>query len=211
MDVPYVCDSSSHQLTHAPFLHTVPQNQLHPTCRQASTALAMLAALLSSDPTTVVADELYRLALPARILQELVDTPPQALMQVGRENTCTLAPLLYCHLVFLLSFFLSSCLWCNLEPLLSPPLQAIPATQATLVVIESRLALLLQLVLSGPPSQRTLSAQKLFSLQAISKLAACKALDTPPEEPGFGLSAGVWQLPQADCPHSVTLTLPISP
>jgi hypothetical protein len=54
--------------------------------------------------------------------------------------------------------------------------------------MEAKLSLLLRLSLSGPPAHRAASAQKIFSLQALPRLAACRSLDLQPEEPGFGSS-----------------------
>ena len=105
-----------------------------------------MASLISADPSTALADEIHRIALPARLLQDLQDQSPEALVQ--------------------------------------PP----PAGQAATLVAEAKLALLLRLALAGPPNQRAASAQKLFSLQALPRLAASRVLDLLPEEPGFGAS-----------------------
>jgi nuclear pore complex protein Nup205 len=113
----------------------------------ATSALTSLAALVASDPTTALADELHRIALPARLLQDLQDQPPEVLVQ--------------------------------------PP----PAGQAATLVLEAKLTLLLRVSLSGPPTHRAASAQKIFSLQALTRLAACRSIDLQPEEPGFGASA----------------------
>ena len=68
-------------------------------------------------------------------------------------------------------------------------MQPPPAGQAATLVVEAKLALLLRLALAGPPSHRASSAQKLFSLQALPRLAACRAIDLQPEEPGFASSS----------------------
>lgn len=111
---------------------------------QATSSLTALASLIAADPSTVLADEIHRIALPARLLQDLQDQSQEALVQ--------------------------------------PP----PVGQAVTLVAEAKLALLLRLALAGPPTHRAASAQKLFSLQALPRLAASRALDLQPEEPGFG-------------------------
>jgi len=57
--------------------------------------------------------------------------------------------------------------------------------QAVTLVAEAQLTLLLQLALAGPVTHRVVSAQKLYALQTIPRLTACRALDLQPEEPGF--------------------------
>jgi hypothetical protein len=54
---------------------------------QATYALAGLAAVLAADPSRTIADELYRRALPARILQDLPAAASAALAQVGTPPT----------------------------------------------------------------------------------------------------------------------------
>lgn len=129
-------------------LQVLAQDGVSPNPATATSALTSLAALVASDPTTALADELHRITLPARLLQDLQDQLPEALVQ--------------------------------------PP----PAGQAATLVLEAKFALLLRVSLSGPPAHRAASAQKIFSLQALTRLAACRSLDLQPEEPGFGATAG---------------------
>lgn len=128
-------------------LQVLAQDAVSPNPAMATSALTTLAALVASDPTTALSDELHRITLPARLLQDLQDQPPEVLVQ--------------------------------------PP----PAGQAATLVMEAKFALLLRLSLSGPPTHRAASAQKIFSLQALTRLAACRSLDLQPEEPGFGATA----------------------
>jgi hypothetical protein len=125
-------------------LQVLAQDAVSPNPAMATSALTALASLVSSDPSTTLTDELHRITLPARLLQDVQDQPPEALVQ--------------------------------------PP----PAGQAATLVMEAKLSLLLRLSLSGPPTHRAASAQKIFSLQALPRLSACRSLDLQPEEPGFG-------------------------
>jgi Nuclear pore complex scaffold, nucleoporins 186/192/205 len=130
-------------------LQVLSQDAVSPNPALSTAALTSLAALIASDPTTALSDELHRITLPARLLQDLQDQPPEALIQ--------------------------------------PP----PAGQAATLVMEAKLCLLLRLSLSGPPAHRAASAQKIYSLQALPRLAACRSLDLQPEEPGFGGSGNI--------------------
>jgi hypothetical protein len=81
-----------------------------------------------------------------------------------------------------------------LTPRLLAALQDLPAeapspggqAAALALVAGSQLTLLLRLAMAGPPGQRAAAAERLFALQALPRLAACRALDVQPEEPGFG-------------------------
>ena len=55
---------------------------------------------------------------------------------------------------------------------------------------EAQLTLLLRLALAGPPGGAAAAAQRLFALQALPRLAACRGLDLQPEEPGFSQLSG---------------------
>ena len=56
-------------------------------------------------------------------------------------------------------------------------------------VIEAQLALLLRLVEAGPPRQRQLSAQQMYSLHVLQYANGCKGLDFEPEDPSTLSSA----------------------
>lgn len=108
-----------------------------------TTALSALTSILAADPSGVVANEVYSVGLPARLLIDLESEPLNALNSLSSQG------------------------------------------QAMLLAAESRLNLLLCLVLGGPPAKRSAAAQRLFSLQAIPRLGRCQALSIQPEEPGM--------------------------
>ena len=126
------------------FLPILAQDAVSPNPTLCTAALTTLASLVATDPTTTLSDDLHRIALPSRLLQDLRDQAPETLIQ--------------------------------------PP----PLGQAATLVMESKFAMLVRLALAGPPTHRASSAQKLFALQAIQSLSACKCIDLQPEEPGFG-------------------------
>ena len=71
--------------------------------QQAAAALTTLCAVLAADPGAAAAEQLYRAALPARILGDLQEAPHRALTQArGRPSLLPRLPLLLLLLLLLL-------------------------------------------------------------------------------------------------------------
>eukprot|EP00798_Chlamydomonas_sp_ICE-L_P006432 gene6432-3061_t len=76
-----------------------------------------------------------------------------------------------------------------LQQLTSTPqqllLQNSKQARVAVYVVEAQLALLLRLSQAGPPHQRQLSAQQMYSLHVLQYIGGCKALDFEPEDPSM--------------------------
>ena len=66
----------------APVLEALAADALSAEPSQATAALTALCTVLAADPTGGCADELYRAALPSRVLADLQEAPYRALTQV---------------------------------------------------------------------------------------------------------------------------------